>query len=68
MVAQTSVKVYKTATINQIYNAYHKFSTRAFRNMDDDGSKALNEEEFINGIRETGLDVTDEEIREMFKR
>ncbi|XP_039947727.1 calcyphosin-like protein [Bactrocera tryoni] len=40
---------------------------RAFRNMDDDGSKALNEEEFINGIRETGLDVSDEEIKEMFK-
>ncbi|XP_030370801.1 calcyphosin-like protein isoform X2 [Scaptodrosophila lebanonensis] len=40
---------------------------RAFRAMDDDGSKALNEEEFITGIHDTGLDVTDDEIREMFK-
>lgn len=60
--------MYKTTTINRIYNEYHTFSTRAFRNMDDDGSKALNEEEFINGIREMGLDVTDEEIKEMFQR
>ncbi|ALC45422.1 CG31345 [Drosophila busckii] len=39
---------------------------RAFRAMDDDGSKALNEEEFISGIRDTGLDVTDDEIKQMF--
>lgn len=39
---------------------------RAFRAMDDDGSKALNEEEFITGIRDIGLDVTDDEIRQMF--
>ncbi|XP_036673926.2 calcyphosin-like protein isoform X1 [Drosophila suzukii] len=39
---------------------------RAFRAMDDDGSKALNEEEFITGIRDTGLDVTEEEIKQMF--
>ena len=41
---------------------------RAFRNMDDDGSKALNLEEFCRGIHETGLDCTDEEIKEMFAR
>lgn len=35
--------------------------------MDDDGSKALNEEEFISGIRDTGLDVTEEEIKQMFQ-
>jgi len=34
--------------------------------MDDDGSKALNEEEFITGIRDTGLDVSEEEIKQMF--
>ncbi|XP_032577912.1 calcyphosin-like protein isoform X3 [Drosophila sechellia] len=39
---------------------------RAFRAMDDDGSKALNEEEFITGIRDTGLDVSGEEIKQMF--
>ncbi|XP_037723003.1 calcyphosin-like protein [Drosophila subpulchrella] len=39
---------------------------RAFRAMDDDGSKALNEEEFITGIRDTGLDVTEEDIKQMF--
>lgn len=39
---------------------------RAFRAMDDDGSKALNEEEFITGIRDIGLDVTDDEIKQMF--
>ncbi|XP_017084352.1 calcyphosin-like protein [Drosophila eugracilis] len=39
---------------------------RAFRAMDDDGSKALNEEEFITGIKDTGLDVTAEEIKQMF--
>ncbi|XP_067619317.1 calcyphosin-like protein [Eurosta solidaginis] len=40
---------------------------RIFRNMDDDGSKALNEEEFAAGIREMGLDLTDDEIKEMFQ-
>ncbi|XP_037950179.1 calcyphosin-like protein [Teleopsis dalmanni] len=41
---------------------------RTFRNMDDDGSKSLNLEEFSKGIRETGLEVTDEEINQMFSR
>ncbi|XP_055923652.1 calcyphosin-like protein isoform X1 [Eupeodes corollae] len=41
---------------------------RTFRNMDDDGSKALNLEEFIRGIHETGLDVTDAEIKQMFSK
>ncbi|XP_046805722.1 calcyphosin-like protein isoform X1 [Lucilia cuprina] len=40
---------------------------RAFRNMDDDGSKALNEEEFVKGIREFGLDLSDEELKELFQ-
>ncbi|XP_039494882.1 calcyphosin-like protein isoform X2 [Drosophila santomea] len=39
---------------------------RAFRAMDDDGSKALDEVEFITGIRDTGLDVSEEEIKQMF--
>uniref|UniRef100_T1PLX8 EF hand protein n=1 Tax=Musca domestica TaxID=7370 RepID=T1PLX8_MUSDO len=40
---------------------------RIFRNMDDDGSKALNEYEFTKGIKECGLDVSNEEIKEMFR-
>lgn len=43
-------------------------SYRIFRNMDDDGSKALNEQEFTKGIKELGLQVNNEDIRKMFKR
>ncbi|XP_055902831.1 calcyphosin-like protein [Eupeodes corollae] len=39
---------------------------RSFRNMDDDGSKALNFDEFKTGIRDTGLNCSDDEIYEMF--
>lgn len=41
---------------------------RIFRNMDDDGSKALNEYEFTKGIKETGLEVSNDEIKQMFRR
>ncbi|XP_044266812.1 calcyphosin-like protein [Tribolium madens] len=41
---------------------------RMFRRMDDDGSKQLNQEEFVRGLRETGLEVTDEEALELFKK
>ncbi|KAI8115252.1 calcyphosin-like isoform X1 [Lucilia cuprina] len=40
---------------------------RVFRNMDDDGSKALNEYEFTKGIKEMGLELSNEEIKEMFR-
>uniref|UniRef100_A0A1A9WMZ5 EF-hand domain-containing protein n=1 Tax=Glossina brevipalpis TaxID=37001 RepID=A0A1A9WMZ5_9MUSC len=40
---------------------------RAFRNMDDDGSKALNEEEFTKGVKEFGLDISKEEIKQLFR-
>lgn len=41
---------------------------RLFRRMDDDGNKNLNKEEFTHGLREMGLEVTDEEIGEMFNK
>lgn len=40
---------------------------RAFRRMDDDGNKKLSLDEFIKGIRDSGLDCTNEEAEEIFK-
>ena len=37
-----------------------------FRRMDDDGSKSLQFQEFSKGIRDTGLECTNEEAKEMF--
>ncbi|XP_013177968.1 PREDICTED: calcyphosin-like protein isoform X2 [Papilio xuthus] len=41
---------------------------RFFRRMDDDGSNQLNKEEFINGLKETGLEMTTEEYEELFHK
>ncbi|XP_017845817.1 calcyphosin-like protein [Drosophila busckii] len=40
---------------------------RAFRIMDDDGSKSLNMEEFKKGINDWGLDISDADIDDLFK-
>ncbi|XP_055948489.1 calcyphosin-like protein [Argiope bruennichi] len=40
---------------------------RIFRRMDDNHSGDLNFEEFVKGIRDTGLNVTDEEAEQIFK-
>jgi calcyphosin len=34
--------------------------------MDDNGDKKLNIEEFVGGIRDTGLDITANEAKEIF--
>lgn len=36
--------------------------------MDDDGSKTLSAEEFKKGVTDMGLELSDEEIQEMFTR
>ncbi|CAK1552874.1 unnamed protein product [Leptosia nina] len=41
---------------------------RVFRRMDDDGSKQLNKEEFINGIKEAGLELSNSDAEELFVR
>lgn len=42
--------------------------SRMFRRMDEDGNKLLNEEEFILGLRETGMEITDKEAKDLFKK
>ncbi|KAL2747307.1 calcyphosin-like protein [Vespula maculifrons] len=41
---------------------------RIFRRMDDDGNKQLNLEEFTKGLKESGLDISDDEINEIFQK
>jgi len=39
---------------------------RLFRRMDNNGKKQLNEKEFLEGLRKTGMDITHEEAVAMF--
>ncbi|XP_073951692.1 calcyphosin-like protein isoform X2 [Choristoneura fumiferana] len=39
---------------------------RIFRRMDDDGSKQLNKEEFFTGIKDTGLEISDQDAEKLF--
>jgi len=41
---------------------------KAFRVMDDDRSGELTYQEFINGIKDMGMNLSDDEITEMFKQ
>lgn len=41
---------------------------KAFRIMDDNSSGDLTYDEFMNGLKDMGLNVTDDEITEMFKQ
>lgn len=41
---------------------------RAFRRMDHDGDKQLSLEQFVKGLRDTDIEVTDEEAEEIFNR
>lgn len=36
--------------------------------MDDDGNKKLNLEEFMKGLEETGLELSEDEINEVFQK
>jgi len=36
--------------------------------MDDDGNKKLNFEEFKTGLEETGLELSENEVDEVFKK
>ena len=41
---------------------------RVFRRMDDDSNTSLNYDEFNKGLRETGLQLSEEQTNQLFSR
>lgn len=41
---------------------------RLFRIMDDDGSRNLNQEEFLHGLKEVGLELSEDDTKEIFQK
>lgn len=44
------------------------FNCRVFRRYDEDANNKLNLEEFTNAVKECGLDISDEEINQVFTK
>ena len=42
------------------------FFVRIFRRMDSDGNKNLDYEEFVKGVKDIGLELTDDQHKELF--
>lgn len=41
---------------------------RMFRRMDDDENRQISYEEFLTGLKEAGMEVSDEEVKELFEK
>ena len=62
------VRIQIIDTYRSSSNVSFHASNRVFRRFDNDGSGSLKMDEFSQGIRECGLDLTDDEMNELFSR